>query len=177
MAVDENKEEVKEAPPEKKKLPIKLIIIALVGVLVVGGAAAGYFLFLGPKMKSHGKPAAVEKVEKEKSGEKGEGGATAEGTLKPLDPFIVNLNDEQGNRYLKAVMQLEVNDPAVEPELVKKLPQIRDEILMLLSNKTYEDVSTMSGKRMLKREIIASVNKYLSTGQVVQVYFAEFVVQ
>jgi len=180
MALDEEKdEEVKEeASPEKKKLPMKLIVIALVGVLVLGGAAAGYFLVLAPKMKGgHGKPTA-EKVEK-KSGEKGGKGEGegAAGQLKALEPFIVNLNDEQGSRYLKAVMQLEVSDPAVDQEITDKTPQIRDEILMLLSNKSYDDVATVSGKRILKREIIGSVNRFLKTGQVTQVYFSEFVVQ
>jgi flagellar FliL protein len=180
MPVDKRNEEVKETPPEKKKLPVKLIIIVLGVVLVLGGAAAGYFLFLGPKMKSHEKPSAPAATEHGRSKEKGSGegeGASATGPMKALDTFIVNLNDEQGVRYLKVVMQLELNDVAAEPEVTSKVPQIRDEIIMLLSNKTYDDVSTISGKRMLKREIITSVNKYLSTGQVVQVYFSEFVVQ
>lgn len=178
MALEEKDEEVKaEAPPEKKKLPVKLIVIALVGVLVLGGAAAGYFLVLAPKMKGgHGKPA-VEKVEKKhgEKGEEGEGGGA--GQLKALEPFIVNLNDEQGSRYLKAVMQFEVSNSAVDKEITDKTPQIRDEILMLLSNKSYDDVATVSGKRILKREIIGSVNKFLKSGQVTQIYFSEFVVQ
>ena len=74
-------------------------------------------------------------------------------------------------------MQVEVDNPSVEGEIQGKLPQIRDEILMILSNKTFDDVSTTSGKHMVKREIASAVNKYLTTGQVTQVYFTEFVVQ
>ena len=94
-----------------------------------------------------------------------------------MDPFIVNLADAEGQRYLKAVMQFEVDNPAAESEIQEKLPQIRDEILMILSNKTFDDVSTTAGKRMVKREIASAVNKYLTGGQVTQVYFTEFVVQ
>ncbi|HPC47644.1 MAG TPA: flagellar basal body-associated FliL family protein, partial [Deltaproteobacteria bacterium] len=96
---------------------------------------------------------------------------------KPLDPFIVNLADAQGQRYLKAVVQLETDNPAAEAEINTKLPQVRDEILMILSNKTFDDVASVAGKRMLKREIAQAVNRYLVEGRVTNVYFTEFVVQ
>ncbi len=74
-------------------------------------------------------------------------------------------------------MQFEVSNSAVDKEITDKTPQSRDEILMLLSTKSYDDVATVSGKRILKREIIGSVNKFLKSGQVTQIYFSEFVVQ
>ena len=57
-----------EAPPAKKKgLPLKLIIIAAAGVLVLGGAGTGAFLVFGP----HGPPAkAGAKKDKKKPDEK-----------------------------------------------------------------------------------------------------------
>ncbi len=165
-----------EEQKEKKKLPIKFIIIALVALHLVAGSAAGYFLFLGPKMKSSGKePTAAKEAKQEHAAEQETG--KEEGSIKQLDAFIVNLNDESGDRYLKVVMQLEMNKKELEAEIGNKMPQIRDEILMLLSNKSFDDVGTLAGKRMLKREIINGVNRYLTTGQVVQVYFSEFVVQ
>jgi flagellar FliL protein len=156
-----------------------IIVIVLAVVLVLGGAAAGYFMFIGPKAKASGNEGAVKEVKHEQTKERGsgEGEGGASGLMKQLDPFIVNLADAQGQRYLKAVMQVEVDNPSVEGEIQGKLPQIRDEILMILSNKTFDDVSTTSGKHMVKREIAAAVNKYLTTGQVTQVYFTEFVVQ
>jgi flagellar protein FliL len=180
MAVEkteiQEENEQAEKQKEKKKLPIKLMIIALVALLLVSGLAAGYFLFLGPKMKSSGKAATAEKEPKQAHAAEQET-TKEEGSIKQLDAFIVNLSDESGDRYLKVVMQLEMNKTELEAEIVNKMPQIRDEILMLLSNKSFDDVGTMAGKRMLKREIINGVNKYLTTGQVVQVYFSEFVVQ
>lgn len=178
---DEEKQEKKElSPAGKKKFPVMIIVIVLAVVLVLGGAAAGYFLFIGPKAKASGKEGAVKEVKHEQTKEKGSGegeGGPSSGLMKQLDPFIVNLADAQGQRYLKAVMQVEVDNPSVEGEIQGKLPQIRDEILMILSNKTFDDVSTTSGKHMVKREIASAVNKYLTTGQVTQVYFTEFVVQ
>ncbi|HVN70564.1 MAG TPA: flagellar basal body-associated FliL family protein [Desulfomonilia bacterium] len=178
----EEKGEKKEQVPEvkKKEFPVKIVVIALVAVLVVVSAVTGYFLVIGPKMKASGKEGSGKEVKHESTQSKssGEGeGSGSSGPLKQLDPFIVNLSDAQGQRYLKAVMQLEVDNPTVEGEIQSKLPQIRDEILMILSSKSFDDVSTSAGKRMVKREIVSAVNKYITSGQVTQVYFTEFVVQ
>ena len=179
MADEEKQEKKEQSTAGKKKSPVMTIVIVLVVVLVLGGAAAGYFLFLGPKAKASGKEGAVKEVKHELTKEKGsgEGEGSSSGLMKQLDPFIVNLADAQGQRYLKAVMQVEVDNPSAEGEIQGKLPQIRDEILTILSNKTFDDVSTTSGKHMVKREIATAMNKYLTTGQVTQVYFTEFVVQ
>jgi flagellar protein FliL len=178
MAEEEKQEKKEQGPPEKKKFPVMIVVIVLAVVLVLGGAAAGYFMFIGPKMKASGKEGPVKEMKHEQVKSKGSSeGEGSSGPLKQLDPFIVNLADAQGQRYLKAVMQLEVDNPSVDGEIQSKLPQIRDEILMILSNKTFDDVSTTAGKHMIKREIATSVNKYLTSGQVTQVYFTEFVVQ
>jgi flagellar protein FliL len=181
MAEEEKEEKKEHGPTEKKKLPMMAIIAVVAVVLVIGGAAAGYFMFIGPKMKASGKEAGNEAKKeqvKEKGSKEGEkGGEGSSGNLKMLDPFIVNLADAEGQRYLKAVIQLELDNQATSGEIQEKLPQIRDEILMILSNKTFDDVSTTAGKKMVKREITSAVNRYIATGQVTQVYFTEFVVQ
>ena len=182
MADKKMEEKKEQAPAEKKKLPVKIIIIVLAVVLVLGGATAGYFMFAGHKGKSSGKEDPGKEVKKEQVKEEGskKGGGEGEGVsgnMKQLDPFIVNLADAEGQRYLKAVIQLELDNASLEGEIQGKLPQIRDEILMILSNKTFDDVSTTAGKRMVKREIASAVNKYLTGGQITQVYFTEFVVQ
>lgn len=182
MAEEEKEEKKDQGTSEKKKLPMMLIIVVVAVVLVLGGATAGYFLFIGPKMKASGKEGGEGEVKKEQVKEKeskegGKEGEESSGNLKLLDPFIVNLADAEGQRYLKAVIQLEMDKPEGSGEVQEKLPQIRDEILMILSNKTFDDVSTTAGKKMVKREISSAVNRYLSTSQVTQIYFTEFVVQ
>ena len=97
--------------------------------------------------------------------------------MKKMESFIVNLTDAQGTRYLKVVMQMEMSNELLGPEIDRKTPQIRDEIIMLLSSKSFDDVSSMAGKRALKRGILNSVNKYLTSGRVLRIYFSDFVVQ
>lgn len=178
--MQEEKQEEKQAQENapKKKPPMLIIVAVIVGaVLIIGGAVGGYFLFMAPKAKhSAGAPQKAEaEKKKSESGEKGE--AKGDGTMKPMDAFVVNLTDAQGTRYLKAVMQLELDNEALSEEFDEKTPEIRDEIIMLLSSKSFDDLSTVPGKRSLKRGIVDSANRYLTTGKVVNVYFSEFVIQ
>ncbi|HQG30980.1 MAG TPA: flagellar basal body-associated FliL family protein [Deltaproteobacteria bacterium] len=175
----EEMHEEKKAPEQAPgKKPRMLFIVAAItlAVLIIGGAV-GYFLFTAPKAKHSAEPPQKMEAEQKKGGsgdkEKGRG----EGVMKPLDAFVVNLTDAQGTRYLKVVMQLEMDSESLAAEFDRKLPEIRDEIIMLLSSKSYEDLSTVAGKRALKRGIADSANRYLTNGKVVNVYFSEFVVQ
>lgn len=99
------------------------------------------------------------------------------GTFWPMEPFIVNLQDANGDRYLKLVLQLEVSDPEGVKELNMLKPKLRDNILDLLSAKTYRELMDVSGKQRLKEEITIRINSFLTTTKVSRVYFTEFIVQ
>ncbi len=99
------------------------------------------------------------------------------GQMYPLDQFIVNLFSEDGSRYLKATMNLELSVPELATELDSKKPLIRDIIIKALSAKSYEEISTIAGKENLKDEIVANVNAVLKDGQINNVFFTDFVIQ
>ncbi|HNY65727.1 MAG TPA: flagellar basal body-associated FliL family protein [Deltaproteobacteria bacterium] len=171
--VDEKVDE-KDAGAEKKpkgKKTLVLIIAAVVVAVLVGGVAAGYFFLIAPKGKQAGEGG------QENAGSYGkESGKHREAAIRALEPFVVNLTDAD-TRYLKVVIQLEMSSEELIPELDKKMPQIRDEIIMLLSSKSFDDLSTPPGKRSLKRALIEGVNRNLTTGAVVNVFFSDFVIQ
>jgi flagellar FliL protein len=54
-------------------------------------------------------------------------------------------------------------------------PKIRDIIIIVLSSKTYAEVSTKEGKDELREEIRDKVNLFLTKGQINRVYFTEFI--
>ncbi len=97
--------------------------------------------------------------------------------IHPLDSFLVNLSDPGGKRYLKVNMELELEDQGGLVEVKERNHAVRDSILLLLSGKVYDDISSPAGKLTLKREIISRLNRVLSSGQVKEVYFTEFLVQ
>ena len=100
-----------------------------------------------------------------------------DGALEPMDPFIANLSDEDGHRYLKATLQIEFYDPIVPPEFHRNLPQARDMLLTLFSSKTFADVRSPQGKAVLREEIVNRLNTVLNEDAVKAVYFTEFIVQ
>ena len=83
------------APAAKGGRKLILVVVALVVLLGGGGAAWFFVLGAGSADKADAKEATPPPVE------------PAVGALAPLDPFIANLADEDGKRYLKATLQVE----------------------------------------------------------------------
>ena len=170
MAKKEIDGENPEAPEAGEKKSKKLLIIILVFVLLLlgGGGVGVYYYFWAPKPPSAEELAKVE-AEKNKKPE-----------ILPvfsLKPFVVNLADGKGRRYLKVSMKLELSNDELLDEVEKRQPQIRDVILTLLSSKTSDEVNSMEGKFLLREEIIKRVNTFLITGKITKIYLEEFVVQ
>jgi flagellar FliL protein len=120
--------------------------------------------------------ASAESQEADKSAEKGK--AEESGKMVSLETFVVNLADPGGNRYLRVTMDLEVvgGKPA-EEEMAKRVPQLRDAILMILPTKRYADISTTEGKTAMREELTEAANGLLTTARVARIYFKEFVIQ
>lgn len=91
--------------------------------------------------------------------------------------FLVNLSDKDVLRYLKMTLGVEVPDQRVVEEIKSKIVEIRDAIITLVSAQTSEDLSTTEGKEKLKVLIADSINKFLTSGKVIKVYFVDFVMQ
>lgn len=94
-----------------------------------------------------------------------------------LSEFLVNIISEDNSNYLKTSMTIELSNTDAQHELDKRMPQVRDAILMLLSNKTYDELYDLHGKKQLKAEITLTVNALLSSGDVTAVYLTDFIVQ
>jgi flagellar protein FliL len=101
----------------------------------------------------------------------------AVGALLPLDPFIANLADEDGRRYLKATLQVEFFGPRVPDEFNARVPQVRDLLLTLFTSKLFAEIRTPEGKAVLRDEIVSRMNRVLNKDVVKAVYFTEFIVQ
>ncbi len=69
-----------------------------------------------------------------------------------------------------------MND-AAKSEAAQRMPQIRDGILLLIGNKTYEELQDLQGKKQLKAELTSKLNSILHYGKVKEIYFTDFVVQ
>lgn len=99
------------------------------------------------------------------------------GPMYPLDTFIVNLADKGGNRYLRITINLELKDEMVKKNLDERIPQIRDSVLLILPNKTVDDLKNKEGKAALRNEIFERLNAMFPAGDINNIYFTEFVMQ
>ena len=128
------------------------------------------------KAEAGGKEGAKEGA---KEGEKGaaardEEGESFIGKTIPMETFLVNLSGNRGNKLLKVNMDLELEGGKIADEIDKRKPQIRDIIIILLSSKTYAQLSSPEGKEFLRDEIRDTVNSFLTTGKIKRVLFTEF---
>lgn len=99
------------------------------------------------------------------------------GLMYEWDSVIVNLADGGGKRYLKVTMKMELTDAKLNQEMTERNYELQDAMIMVLSSKEYDDISTLPGKTRLKQEIIARMNKIVKNGQVKEIYFTDFIVQ
>lgn len=148
-----------------------IIIGAVVLVLVIGGAA-GWFFFLRdngppPEEQDPGQQVPVPELSQ-----------TSEiGPMVNIDEFVVNIISADNPHYVKASLTVELTNVDVQGEVELRMPQVRDTILLLIGNKTYEELQDLQGKRQLKAELTSKINTFLRSGKVRAIYFTNFVVQ
>lgn len=142
--------------------PVALGSIILLVLLV---AVGGYFV------ASRYLPAGAGKSEKP------EKKAAELGPTFNFEPFIVNAAGTNGERYLKISLSVELTGSKGLKEIAAKQVVMRDVILGILSNKTILDLEGSGKRAELKKEIAYALSRHLSEGQVVNVYFTEFVLQ
>ena len=154
------------APAGKSKK--KLIVIILAAVVLLGGVGGGAFFFLSKKKTEGKKEEHKEEVAKAP-------------VFLPLEPFVVNLQSEGGDKYLQVQMTLQVPDEAQVTLIKANVPQVRSRLLMLLSSKDANEILTQDGKDKLIEEIIEQINlPFVPKGdpqKVSGVFFTSFVVQ
>jgi flagellar protein FliL len=144
-------------------------ILLLVGVALVaagGAGAAVYFLVPRPGVAHQAQAAPP----------------AAAPTFFALDPFTVNLQSDDGaQHYLRIGLSLKLTDPHAQAQITEHMPELRSRILLLLTNKKPEELSTLEGKRMLAAELRGIITEPTDSGQpparVDQVLFTDFVIQ
>lgn len=178
----------------KKKLPLKMLIIAGVGALVVlGGGGAAAFIFLKPKPDAaaekgeHGKEKKEKKKEKKeekKEGKEGEAGAAAvvrEGpdgiVFYTLPEVVVNMQTADGRpTFLKLKLTLELPDETVVEELEPNMPRLTDMFQTFLRELRPEDLSGSQGSYQLRMEILRRVNLVIGPSKASAILIEEMLI-
>lgn len=172
-----SKANAKAAPPaddggaekgSKKKL---VIIIAGAVLLSAVGAGAAWF-FMGKKDDHETSATAppAPKVDLSKPP-----------VFLQMEPFTVNLQQENGEQYLQVAFTLQVADQSQVDYLKMYMPLLRSRILLLLASRKASEIGTAEGKQKLQADILAEVTKPFVPNAAPQsasgVFFTSFVIQ
>lgn len=161
MAEEKEILENEEESPKKKSKLMLFIFIGVALVLLGGGGFFAYTTLMAPESVVEIDPDAPEPA----------------GEFLALEPFVVNLADPTGKRYLKVQIELELNNlPALE-SAQREVPKLRDTVIMMMTSLSFEEVMTPEGKIRIRDELLERFNMVLRPQRVRNIYFTEFVVQ
>ena len=147
-----------EAPPPKGKKKLIIIIAAVAVLLLAGGGGA--FYMMKKKAADEAAAAAAEdgdgtaQVDKKPKKEHKKDDKHAVPVFVPLDPFVVNLADRDVDRFAQVGITLETEDAHAGDTIKAYLPAIRNNILLLLSRKTSQDLAGAEGKERLAKQVL-----------------------
>lgn len=134
----------------------KGIIVLLVLIIVLGAAAAIYFVMFAPNKET----------------------ADHRSSYVPGDYFITNVKESEN--LVKTTIVLVVDKSKEDTEFFEMLTDknyiIRDAIVMILRSKTYEELCADDVKSVLTEEIVSKVNEALGITNIVTIYFSDYVV-
>jgi flagellar FliL protein len=120
--------------PAKSK---KMLIIGLVAVLVLALGGGGAFFYISKQ-----RAAAEEGEDAAPAKSAAHADPKAAPAYLPLDNMVVNLSDPGGERVAQVGITLEVTDAKAADKVKAFLPTIRSGILMLISQRTAEELLT-----------------------------------
>jgi flagellar FliL protein len=168
MAEQEDFEIDETAKPGGKK---KLIIIVAALVLLIGGGAAAYFMMSSSEDDAEDGEAAEEAVEEVKPA-----------VYQSFDaPLVVNFEKRGPVKLLQADVEVMARDEATIEAFKLHRPMIRNNLMLLLAQQDYQEISTVEGKEKLRQAMLNEINKVLkergSEQGVEQVFFTKFVMQ
>jgi len=163
-----DKKDKKDNQPAKSggKNKIFLIGVPVLVLLIFGAAAGAYFMGVFSGDSSSTAEAAAKTEEKKNLG-----------PLVEMEDFVVNIMHDDSARFLKVGITLEVAGEESKSAIKRRMPQIADAVLLLVGNKTFDDVKDLQGKMQLKADLLDRIQELSGKGTVRNIYFTDFVVQ
>lgn len=159
-------EENEQEQPKKSKTML-IVIIVIVLNMIIGGVVV--VVLMGSNSSGEAAPAAAPKATRAIG--------AGPGPIIQQDNFVVNIQSDEGAKYLKAALAIELVDPSVQEEFNKWDKLVRNEILIYLSSLEVAETITAKQKRIIENRMKDILNKRIGAEIVSGVYFTEFVTQ
>jgi len=157
-----------------------IFALTLVAVVVGGFINAKLHPLPDLRLDKDGKITAIAPVAA--AGAKGaEGGSGKPSLYFAIDPpLVVNFEDGSAVRFLQISMEVMAHDEKAIESVQKNIPLIRNNLLLLMSNRNYQSMMSREGKDKFRQEALAevrAVQKKEGSPDVDDVLFTSFVVQ
>jgi flagellar protein FliL len=147
-----------EAPAKPKSKKLLFIIVGVV-VLALVGAGAAFFLMKKSQGDEEGEG---DEAHKEAAHEPApQRDPKVPPTFLPLDSMVVNLADPGGNRFAQLGITLQLADAKTGDEIKVYMPSIRNGILILISQRTADELLKADGKLALTHDIMAEISSVM----------------
>lgn len=185
---DKNKDEDDAEAGGSSKL--KLIIIILLGTVLVAGLGIGGTLYF---MGLDSAESVAEEVDAEADATDEEGAENPKKNKKKdnpdeppifesMDPkFVVSFKDQNSARFMQLSIEFMARDQEIIDLIKNYKPMIRSKLVLLLSDQTFDQVTTSAGKEALLQLILDASNNILDEQAgnpgIESVYFSSFVAQ
>jgi flagellar FliL protein len=179
-------EEVVSPPPKKSGgflgvaiNGVGIFALTLAAVVIGGFINAALHPLPDLKLDKDGKITAIAPVV---AGHKSETGGPAKPALYyAIDPpLVVNFEDGSVVRFLQITMEIMAHDEKAIESVQKNIPVIRNNLLLLMSNRDYQSMMSREGKEKLRQEALTevrAVQKKEGSPDVEDLLFTSFVVQ
>jgi flagellar protein FliL len=157
---------------------IGIFVMTLAAVVVGGFVNAKLHPLPDMQLDKDGRIKAIVPVAASHGGEEGAGHATVYYAIDP--PLVVNFEDGSVVRFLQITMEIMAHDQKAIDSVQKNIPLIRNNLLLLMSNRNYQSMMSREGKEKLRQEALAeirAVQKKEGGPDVDDVLFTSFVVQ
>lgn len=99
-------------------------------------------------------------------------------------PFIVNFVYKDTLRYLQMTLSVMSHEPKILDQVTHHMPAIRHRLIMLISNKTFDELNGKDSKEALRDEMLLEIRNIIQAeqnkthkGRVEAVYFTGYVMQ
>ncbi len=173
--------------PARKKLPLKLVIIAgVAAVLVLGGGGAGAFFLMKPKPEAAGEHGAKpekkpKKPKKDAHGAEAGAAVVREGpdgvVFYTMPAIVVNMQTADGRpTFLKLKLTFELADAEAVDVLDPNMPRLMDMFQNFLRELRPEDLTGSQGSYQLRVEILRRVNLVVAPTKVKAVLIEEMLI-
>lgn len=142
--------EEETAPPVAAKAKKKWLLIILALLVVLAIAAAGALWFIAKQRSASLDEDADEPVAQV------EDDKTPPAFL-PMDNMVVNLADPGGDRFAQVGITLQLDNGKTAERVKAHMPAIRSGVLLLLSQRTSDELLSREGKEKLAADVRAEV--------------------